>query len=56
VEFISRVMTLYPGDIISTGTPSGVGPMKAGDTIEIRVEKVGRLINTVAAEGAPANQ
>ena len=56
VEFISRVMTLYPGDIISTGTPSGVGPMKAGDTIEIRVEKVGRLINTVVAEGAPANQ
>ncbi len=56
VEFISQVMTLYPGDIISTGTPSGVGPMKAGDTIEIRVEEVGRLINTVEAEGAPANQ
>ena len=56
VGFISRVMTLYPGDIISTGTPSGVGPMKAGDTIEIRVEKVGRLINTVAAEGAFTNQ
>jgi 2-keto-4-pentenoate hydratase/2-oxohepta-3-ene-1,7-dioic acid hydratase in catechol pathway len=56
VEFVSRVMTLYPGDIISTGTPSGVGPMKAGDTIEIRVENVGRLINTVAAEGAFTNQ
>jgi 2-keto-4-pentenoate hydratase/2-oxohepta-3-ene-1,7-dioic acid hydratase in catechol pathway len=47
VAFISQVMTLFPGDIISTGTPSGVGPMKSGDTIEIRVEKVGRLINKV---------
>jgi 2-keto-4-pentenoate hydratase/2-oxohepta-3-ene-1,7-dioic acid hydratase in catechol pathway len=56
VEFISRVMTLYPGDIISTGTPSGVGPMKSGDTVEVVVEQVGRLINTVAAEGAPTNQ
>jgi 2-keto-4-pentenoate hydratase/2-oxohepta-3-ene-1,7-dioic acid hydratase in catechol pathway len=50
VHFISQIMTLYPGDVISTGTPSGVGPMKPGDTIEIVVEKVGRLINTVAAE------
>jgi 2-keto-4-pentenoate hydratase/2-oxohepta-3-ene-1,7-dioic acid hydratase in catechol pathway len=48
VEFISRIMTLYPGDIISTGTPSGVGPMKPGDTVEIAVEQVGRLVNTVA--------
>jgi len=47
VEFISRVMTLCPGDIISTGTPSGVGPMKSGDTVEIYVEQVGRLINKV---------
>ncbi len=50
VEFISRVMTLFPGDIISTGTPSGVGPMKAGDRVEVYVEQVGRLVNTVAAE------
>ena len=56
VEFISRVMTLYPGDIISTGTPSGVGPMKSGGTVEIVVEQVGRLVNTVAAEGAATNQ
>ena len=41
VEFISRVMTLYPGDIISTGTPSGVGSLKPGDTMEIEVEQVG---------------
>jgi len=50
VSFISQVMTLVPGDIISTGTPSGVGPMRPGDTIEVRVEQVGRLINTVAGE------
>ncbi len=47
IQHISRVMTLYPGDIISTGTPSGVGPMKPGDRVEIRIEQVGQLINTV---------
>jgi 2-keto-4-pentenoate hydratase/2-oxohepta-3-ene-1,7-dioic acid hydratase in catechol pathway len=47
VEFISQVMTLYPGDIISTGTPSGVGPMNSGDTVEVVVEQVGRLVNRV---------
>jgi 2-keto-4-pentenoate hydratase/2-oxohepta-3-ene-1,7-dioic acid hydratase in catechol pathway len=47
VSFISGVMTLQPGDVISTGTPMGVGPLKAGDTIEIFVEGVGRLRNTV---------
>jgi 2-keto-4-pentenoate hydratase/2-oxohepta-3-ene-1,7-dioic acid hydratase in catechol pathway len=50
VSFISRVMTLVPGDIISTGTPSGVGPLQPGDTIEVRVEQVGSLINTVVGE------
>jgi 2-keto-4-pentenoate hydratase/2-oxohepta-3-ene-1,7-dioic acid hydratase in catechol pathway len=50
VEFISRIMTLFPGDIISTGTPSGVGSMNPGDTMEIVVEQVGRLINTVAKD------
>jgi len=48
VSFISRVMTLYPGDIISTGTPKGVGPMQRGDTVEISIEGLGRLKNTVA--------
>lgn len=47
IEFISQVMTLYPGDVISTGTPPGIGPMKKGDTIEISIEKVGSLINKV---------
>lgn len=47
VEFVSSVMTLETGDVIATGTPSGVGPMKKGDTIEIQIEKVGTLRNKV---------
>jgi 2-keto-4-pentenoate hydratase/2-oxohepta-3-ene-1,7-dioic acid hydratase in catechol pathway len=47
VSFISQVMTLSPGDIIMTGTPEGVGPMQAGDTIEIRVEGIGSLVNRI---------
>jgi 2-keto-4-pentenoate hydratase/2-oxohepta-3-ene-1,7-dioic acid hydratase in catechol pathway len=50
VSFISGVMTLLPGDVIATGTPSGIGPMEPGDTIEIRVENIGSLINTVETE------
>ena len=50
VSFISQVMTLLPGDLIATGTPSGVGPMKPGDKIEVRVEGIGSLINQVAAK------
>ena len=50
ISFISRYMTLLPGDIISTGTPPGVGPLKAGDVIEIFVEGVGILRNSVIAE------
>jgi 2-keto-4-pentenoate hydratase/2-oxohepta-3-ene-1,7-dioic acid hydratase in catechol pathway len=52
VSFISSVMTLEPGDLISTGTPQGVGPVKAGDVVEIFVEGVGRLRNPVKAENA----
>ncbi len=47
IGFISGVMTLYPGDLISTGTPSGIGSMKSGDRIEIRIEGVGSLVNDV---------
>jgi len=47
VSFISRVMTLCPGDVIATGTPKGIGPMQPGDTIEIVVEGIGTLKNTV---------
>jgi 2-keto-4-pentenoate hydratase/2-oxohepta-3-ene-1,7-dioic acid hydratase in catechol pathway len=47
VSFISRIMTLHPGDLIITGTPAGIGPMKHGDTIEVRIEGIGSLKNTV---------
>jgi len=47
VSFISRVMTLLPGDVILTGTPKGVGPMQVGDTVEVLVEGVGSLVNKV---------
>ncbi|MCP2519309.1 fumarylacetoacetate hydrolase family protein [Candidatus Aminicenantes bacterium AC-708-M15] len=47
VKFISHIMTLLPGDIISTGTPSGVGPMSPGDRIDIQIEGIGTLSNTV---------
>jgi 2-keto-4-pentenoate hydratase/2-oxohepta-3-ene-1,7-dioic acid hydratase in catechol pathway len=49
VSFISNVMTLKPGDVIMTGTPEGVGPMRPGDVIEIEVEGIGVLRNLVAA-------
>jgi 2-keto-4-pentenoate hydratase/2-oxohepta-3-ene-1,7-dioic acid hydratase in catechol pathway len=51
VEYITFVMTLEPGDIISTGTPSGVGPLHAGDTVTVKVEGVGELTNKVENEG-----
>jgi 2-keto-4-pentenoate hydratase/2-oxohepta-3-ene-1,7-dioic acid hydratase in catechol pathway len=47
VAFVSSVMTLLPGDIISTGTPSGIGPLTAGDRVTIKVEGVGELTNPV---------
>lgn len=48
VSYISQFITLYPGDVIATGTPAGIGPMKSGDTFEIKIEGVGTLRNTVA--------
>ena len=51
ISYISHVMTLNPGDLICTGTPSGIQPMKPGDTIEVRIEGIGSLHNhMVAAE------
>jgi 2-keto-4-pentenoate hydratase/2-oxohepta-3-ene-1,7-dioic acid hydratase in catechol pathway len=47
VAFISAIMTLLPGDIISTGTPSGIGPLAAGDSVTVTVEGVGELTNPV---------
>jgi 2-keto-4-pentenoate hydratase/2-oxohepta-3-ene-1,7-dioic acid hydratase in catechol pathway len=50
LSFVSSIMKLNPGDIIATGTPSGVGPMKDGDIIEIEVEGIGVLKNPVRAD------
>ncbi|MDK2801215.1 MAG: hypothetical protein PWQ70_2834, partial [Clostridiales bacterium] len=47
VSFISQVMTLLPGDVITTGTPSGIGPMKSGDCVEVTIEGIGTLRNYV---------
>jgi len=49
ISFISQVMTLIPGDVISTGTPPGVGPMKVGDVVEVEIEGIGRLRNKVGS-------
>lgn len=51
ISFISSVMTLLPGDVILTGTPAGVGPVRPGDTVEVVVSGVGRLVNRVALPG-----
>jgi 2-keto-4-pentenoate hydratase/2-oxohepta-3-ene-1,7-dioic acid hydratase in catechol pathway len=51
INFISNVMTLLPGDIIATGTPSGVGPMYPGDTVEVRIPPIGTLRNFVVKNG-----
>jgi 2-keto-4-pentenoate hydratase/2-oxohepta-3-ene-1,7-dioic acid hydratase in catechol pathway len=50
VSYMSRAMTLLPGDVILTGTPSGVGPIYPGDNVEIEVPQVGVLANPVVAE------
>jgi 2-keto-4-pentenoate hydratase/2-oxohepta-3-ene-1,7-dioic acid hydratase in catechol pathway len=47
VRWISRMMTLEPGDLIATGTPSGVGPLVNGDTVDVRIEGIGVLRNPV---------
>ncbi len=50
INFISQVMTLLPGDIIATGTPSGIGPMLPGDAVEIKIELIGTLRNYVVKD------
>jgi 2-keto-4-pentenoate hydratase/2-oxohepta-3-ene-1,7-dioic acid hydratase in catechol pathway len=49
VRFISRMMTLWPGDVIATGTPAGVGPLTPGDVVEVSVAGIGVLRNPVHA-------
>jgi 2-keto-4-pentenoate hydratase/2-oxohepta-3-ene-1,7-dioic acid hydratase in catechol pathway len=50
LSFISNYMTLFPGDIVITGTPQGIAPMKPGDTVEVEIENIGTLRNTVQPE------
>jgi len=47
VSFMSQVMTLYPGDVVLTGTPEGVGPMQPGDEVIVRIQTIGELRNTI---------
>jgi 2-keto-4-pentenoate hydratase/2-oxohepta-3-ene-1,7-dioic acid hydratase in catechol pathway len=49
VSFISHVLTLLPGDVIATGTPSGIGPMHVGDEVEVKIEGIGSLRNRITA-------
>ncbi|NTW28650.1 MAG: fumarylacetoacetate hydrolase family protein [Coriobacteriia bacterium] len=51
VSFISQVMTLVPGDVVLTGTPGGIGPLSDGDSVEVRIEGVGSLVNPVRSAG-----
>ncbi len=52
LAYISAVMALEPGDVILTGTPEGVGPLKAGDVVEVEIEGIGTLRNSVVLEGS----
>jgi 2-keto-4-pentenoate hydratase/2-oxohepta-3-ene-1,7-dioic acid hydratase in catechol pathway len=47
IRYISEIMTLYPGDLIATGTPAGVSRMKPGDTVEVEISGIGTLVNRV---------
>jgi len=50
ISFVSRVMTLLPGDVLLTGTPSGIGPMQPGDVVEVEISGIGVLRNHVVAD------
>lgn len=49
VHYLSQCMTLYPGDVISVGTPGGIGPMKIGDIVEVKIDGIGTLRNPIQA-------
>lgn len=49
IAFVSDIMTLMPGDVISTGTPAGVGPLRPGDVVSVEIDGLGRLTNPVVA-------
>jgi 2-keto-4-pentenoate hydratase/2-oxohepta-3-ene-1,7-dioic acid hydratase in catechol pathway len=50
ISFISDIMTLYPGDVIATGTPAGVGPLQAGDKVSVVIDEIGTLSNSTCSE------
>jgi 2-keto-4-pentenoate hydratase/2-oxohepta-3-ene-1,7-dioic acid hydratase in catechol pathway len=50
IRHIAQAMTLFPGDLIPSGTPAGVGPLVSGDVVEVSVEGVGTLRNSVVDE------
>lgn len=54
VAYISKVMTLMPGDVVLTGTPEGVGPMQVGDRVRVEIEGIGYLNNTIATRSSDA--
>ncbi|MES2482646.1 MAG: fumarylacetoacetate hydrolase family protein [Pseudomonadota bacterium] len=54
IAYLSRFMTLMPGDVIMTGTPAGVGPIAPGDVVEVEIPGIGVLRNPVVAEARPA--
>lgn len=47
VSYLSAVMTLHPGDVILTGTPSGIGPIRPGDQVTVEIDGIGSLVNPV---------
>lgn len=51
IAYVSRIMTLEPGDLLATGTPEGVGPLQAGDVVEVEIPGVSTLINPVLGRG-----
>ena len=55
IRYIANVMTLFPGDLIATGTPAGVSPMKNGDIVEVEIQEIGVLRNTVREVFCNAN-
>jgi 2-keto-4-pentenoate hydratase/2-oxohepta-3-ene-1,7-dioic acid hydratase in catechol pathway len=56
IEMASAVMTLYPGDIVATGTPAGVGKVDDGDKVRIRIERVGEMTVDIVAGTAGATE
>jgi 2-keto-4-pentenoate hydratase/2-oxohepta-3-ene-1,7-dioic acid hydratase in catechol pathway len=50
IEYVTAVMTLEPGDVVATGTPAGVGPLRPGDVVEVEIPGVGSIRNPVAAQ------